>query len=197
MNRFLPAVMLAISLAGCQTDGPLLPSTSDPVLERSSSSAAAAPLFVHRAPSAPPFKDEIATVRVRPGEAAEATLAFADGSPFAKFVLPAAALNDATINGDPVLAGEEITITLRRVDASRFYVKLEPAGLVFNPEAPPTIIFDYTHARVPEHVGALEVWKQHQVGEAWIKTTTVDDRRSRSAKGQVDDFSGFTLSFPG
>lgn len=193
MNKLITTVTagVVVALSACADAAPLtVPSGLDPLLSHQGDTRAMA--FVHRSPDAPPFKDEVVTLEVRSGVAGSATLNFVDGTPFARFSVQEETLTGATLNGTPIPAGESITVTLRRVDASRYIVDLQPSGIVFNPEAPATVEFYYENARLPR--GDVAVYKQDSFGESWSGVKTVDQHDRRLMSGRVDDFTLYAMS---
>jgi hypothetical protein len=188
----LPALLLTMA-AGCAENHPAAPAASpdDAWLSRNATDRSLN--FVHRAPGTAPFHRQTATLEVRPGEAASATLYFLDGSPFAQLSLPLDALHGAHINGRPVGPEETVEITLRRADASRYLVELQPAGLEFNPQAPANLVFFYDNAVVPAD-GQVGVSKQDRRGQAWQATEHEDNRGTRQLRARVRDFTIYAMA---
>jgi hypothetical protein len=191
MKRFWcpVVVLLLVTSAGCteETPHPALSGT-----QASHARAAQSLVFVHRAPHTPPFKDEAVSLTARAGEASEAALSFADGSPFARFRLSAESMRGATLSGQRIPEGTAITITLKRVDASRYLIDFQPSGLEFNPAAPAEVEFFYANALLPP--GEVTVFKQERVGDAWVPTRTSDDRPGRVMRASVEDFTIYAMA---
>lgn len=188
----LPALLLTVA-AGCFENNPAAPAASPDDALLSRSAGAQGINFVHRAPRTAPFHLQTTQLEVRAGEAASATLYFADGSPFAQLSLSPEALRGASVNGTPVANGETVQITLKRVDASRYLVELQPAGLQFNPDAPAELVFFYDNAVVPA-AGQVGVWKQDQRGQGWQSTEHQDDRGTRQLRARVRDFTIYAMA---
>lgn len=192
-RRACPALALAL-LAGCADLAPTAPFAAPEAVLHARGAVPQAPRFVHRAPHTAPFKNEVVGVTVRAGEAATLRLDFADGSPFAELHIGEESLRGATIDGVPVAEGEPLGITLRRIDASRYLVELQPAGLVFNPAAPAELVFHYENAALT--VGEpMSVWKQDRRGQAWEQAASQNDRGSRRMRAVVRDFTVFAMSY--
>ena len=192
--RIASVALLALSLAGCPADhsGMTGPAEQGPTRSASPSRNLR---FVHRAPQTPPFKEEIVALEARVGETSSATLHFADGSAFARFTISPESMRGATLDGRQLGADETITITLRRVDASRYLIDLQPSGLVFNGSAPAELVFFYGSASLDEAT-PMEVWKQEGAGDRWIRTPSEVDRGTRRMHARVDDFTIYALAIP-
>ena len=154
-----------------------------------------APDFVRRRPGTPHISRERVRLVATAGRAAEATLRFEDGTPFAHFRLPAEALEGATLNGRRIRRGERVEITLQRQNAVHFVVDMQPSGLVFNADAPADVTFFYQYADL-RGTERLEAWKQERPGDPWQRTAHQDDRRSRAFRARVDDFTIYAMAIP-
>ena len=187
MRHTLCATLLA-GLAACAEPAGSPTAPVDPALDLGIRSLQ----FVHRAPEAPPFKDGVATLEARAGSGGQAVLTFADGTPFARLTLAPGSLDGATLDGRPLGPGETVSISLRRPDASRYLVDLQPSGLVFNPGAPAVLEFFYAYASMP--AAPVGVFKQHRNGEQWFRTESGDDTGLRVMRSRVDDFTIYAMS---
>lgn len=151
-------------------------------------------LYAHRAPRTSPFKDEVVTFTVMPGESHTARLNFADGTPFAIFHVGETSLDGATLNGVDIDPEKPVEISIRRVDASRYVLDMQPSGLVFNSAAPATVEFFYQNARLPR--GHVQVYKQEAFGETWQDVATSDDAGLQVMTGEVEDFTIYAMAAP-
>lgn len=189
------SALLAFLLIGC-ADHPATPLAPEGSIGALSDSRRDVRL-VHRAPYAPQFADTVVVLDAVAGTPGRVALQFSDGSPFAALELGAESLVGATLDGRSIAAGETVRITLRRHDASRFLVQMEPAGLVFNPSAPAVVTFDYTLANDADLAASFQVRKRHQVGERWLDDVKVEhDARNKRIRGRVDDFTHYALAYP-
>jgi hypothetical protein len=196
MNR-ISAALAGLSLllvAACADVAPTTaPMDLDPMLSRDGGGTRQLS-YAHRAPHAPPFLGEVVTLEARSGVASSATLYFADGTPFATFSVAAESMTGAALRGTPIGADETVTISIRRVDASRYILDMQPSGLVFNPSAPATVEFFYEHAILPR--GAMGVFKQEANGESWGSVHAENHSDRRVMRGRVEDFTRYAMAAP-
>ena len=89
------------------------------------------------------------------------------GERFLRFRLDSATLvRDAA--GDTLLFGESVPITVT-VDSTRFIVKFQPEGLVFNPDRPADLNIVYNHADsiYLDREAEIRPFRQETAGDPW------------------------------
>ena len=190
MNRLraLAGVLLLVLLVACERDasGPAAPYTLAPA---AAVARGPRPNLVPLRERAPGHRRHTTTLVATAGEAGEATLYFADGSPLATFRLAPHSLRGASLRGLPISAGDSITITLARVPGGRFVVDLEPSGLVFNPAAPAELTFFYRHAALPPGRRRLGIWRREHADELWRPIGGRDAPESGSIPTEIRGFT--------
>lgn len=193
---YAAAVLAMFAIGGCGDVAQIAaPAGVEPLFNSANASrGGGGVLYAHRAPGTQPFKDEVVTFTVKPGEAATAELTFADGTPFATFHVGETSLQGATLNGVAIDPTKPVEISIRRVDASRYVLDMQPSGLVFNSEAPARVEFFYENARLPR--GTVQVYKQESFGETWTDVETIDDTALQVMAGDVEDFTIYAMAAP-
>lgn len=162
-----------------------------------------AALHIVRAdPTAPALDSSVARVWAKVGDGREIRIAYQPpdtGDDFLRFEVPADALLRKP-DGSAFQPGDSILITLTVVDPSRFSVRFEPAGLVFNPNQPARLKFDYRHANHDFNGDgvinaadttieqSLDLWRRESATAPWFRQGSV-------WFGDLNEFDANILSF--
>jgi hypothetical protein len=187
--RILGAALLVLA-ASCGQESRL---TGPPVPEAELNRSDGPVRLLQRDGQAPPFGRQLVQLRAVAGAEGEVVARFVDGTPVATFRVSAATLENAWLGEVPVQNGDTVVISMRLLDGIRYIVEMQPAGLVFNPEAPAELVFHYRNAaRV--RGGDLAVWKQEHAGAPWQFVGGTDDPATRTFRAAVDGFTRFAMS---
>lgn len=190
---YAAAVLALFTVSGCgEVSRIAAPAEVEATLDRQDSQGMSelhGVRFVHRAPHTAPFKDEVASATFVAGTAGSLELHFRDGTPFAVFSVPADALVGASLGERTIERYDTVTISIRRVDSSRYLLDMQPSGLTFS--EPASVRFFYENALVPQGAG---VWKQEAFGDVWSEV--LSDDNDSVIRGQVDDFTLYAMAAP-
>lgn len=135
--------------------------------------------FVVRSDTAPPLETTDTSFWAVLGEERELEIRFAGqggsgtGSKFLELQVKDASLLRRP-NGTPFAVGDSIEIQVT-VDTELFVVRLEPSGLVFNPDDPAELEIDYEAADDDFLVreSEFDVWRQERAGDPWERLASI------------------------
>ena len=144
------------------------------------------------------------------GEGREIRLAYqppADsGDDFLRFEVPGDALLRKP-DGTAFQQGDSILITLTVIDPSRFLVRFEPAGLVFNPDQPARLKFHYLWANhdfdgdgdvdaadaAIEHT--IDLWRRESATAPWFRVGSVKFEELDEIDANILSFTEYALAW--
>lgn len=184
------AILLVALTAACTAEGPRVTAPGD----ATSTVITLNPNFLQRSPSAPAFANEEVHLPAVAGVADEITLYFADGSPFATFRTGEQTLRGAQLQGRPIPPGDTVWITMRRVDNSRFMVKMEPSGLIFNPRMPAELTVYYRHSSYSVEPGHLSLLRQENDSSPWEQIPAQSDPQKQVFRAPLEGFTKYAMA---
>lgn len=160
---------------------------------------------IRLADTAPPLEADSIAFIARRGESTEAKMYFLNqqgerGNEFLAFKLDSNTLLERP-DGTPFAPGDEVEISIKVVDPTRFIFEFAPAGLRFNPSQPAMLEVKYDFAdRDFDEDGdedldddeieqILSLFRQERPGDPWVRigTAVIDDLEEVEA-----DILGFT-----
>ncbi|MGH7545247.1 MAG: hypothetical protein ACREKI_03600 [Gemmatimonadota bacterium] len=123
--------------------------------------------FLEWAPTAPLLEEYQLQFWAFAGTRSEFIIEYVGGERFLRFRLDSATLvRDAA--GDTLMFGDSVQITIT-VDSTRFIMKFQPEGLVFNPdeEADLNIVYNHADSIFLDREAEIRPWLQERAGDPW------------------------------
>ena len=164
--------------------------------------------IVQQDPAAAPLDSTVARFWAKVGDGREIRLAYQPptGEDFLRFEVPGDALLRKP-DGSAFQAGDSILITLTLVDPSRFSVRFEPAGLVFNPNQPARLKLYYYHADHDfngdgvvnaadtsiEHT--LDLWRRESTTAPWFRQGSVKFEALDEIDANILSFTEYAIAW--
>jgi hypothetical protein len=166
---------------------------------------------IHVAPTSTPLFNPSATFYAKRGEDREVRIFFQDeaggqGEEYLRLRVDAQSLL-ALPDGTPVLEGDSVQIGVRVVDPTQMLFELTPSGLQFNPLEPALLKIHYDHANgdlnddgsVDGEDDSLEstlsIWRQEQLGDPFVRLTSVLSVEIDEAEAELTGFSRYALAY--
>jgi hypothetical protein len=164
--------------------------------------------FIEVAPNAPPLEGDSVTFWAVRGETRIGEMRYVTAEYNGKCLLlrvPAQALLRRP-DGTPFLQGDSVKIVIRLVDETRYQFRLEPSGLVFDPDHPAELEVRYLFAdpdynqdgRVDDRdlkdAERIHFWHQPVPGAKWERIPTSHLRDAVEARAPVLGFSQYALA---
>ncbi len=159
---------------------------------------------------APSLDSTVAHVWAKVGDGREIRIGYrppADSTEdFVRFEVPGDALLRKP-DGSAFQAGDSILITITVVDPSRFSVRFEPAGLVFNPNQPARLKFHYLYAdhdfngdgvinaadTTIEH--SLDLWRRESATAPWFRQGSVKFEELDEIDANILSFTEYAIAW--
>jgi len=166
---------------------------------------------VHVAAASTPLFNTTVSFYAKRGENREGSLSFQDasggeGEEYVRLRIDANTLL-ALPNGDPIVPGDSVLITLSVVDQSQMLFDLQPTGLKFSPADPAELKIHYDHADgdinddgVSNGVDdalerTLAIWRQENPGDPFVRLTSALTIEIDEAKADLTGFSRYALAY--
>jgi hypothetical protein len=166
---------------------------------------------IHVAPTSTPLFNPSDSFYAKRGEDREVRIFFQDetghqGEEYLRLRVNAQSLA-ALPDGTPVLEGDSVLIHVNVVDPAEMLFELTPSGLQFNPLEPAELKIHYDHAngdlnddgRVDGEDDSLEstlsIWRQEQLGDPFVRLTSVLSVEIDEAEAELTGFSRYALAY--
>ena len=113
----------------------------------------------------------------------------------------------ATPDGLPIPPGDSVLITMSVVDPTEMLFDMQPTGLTFSPLAPAELKIHYDHAngdlnddgttdsRDSTIEQTLAIWRQENLGDPFVRLTSVLVIESDEADAELTGFSRYALAY--
>ena len=166
---------------------------------------------VHGAASSTPLFNPTVSFYAKRGEDREARIYFQDevggqGEEYVRLLVSATSLL-ATPDGLPIAPGDSVLITMSVVDPSEMLFDMQPTGLKFSPLKPAELKIHYDHANgdlnddgtidsrdtTIEHT--LAIWRQENLGDPFVRLTSVLTIATDEADAELTGFSRYALAY--
>jgi hypothetical protein len=166
---------------------------------------------VHVAPTSTPLFNTTVSFYAKRGENREGSLSFQDalggeGEEYVRLRIDANTLL-ALPNGDAIVPGDSVLITLSVVDQTEMLFDLQPTGLKFSPADPAELKIHYDHANgdinddgVSNSLDdalerTLAIWRQENPGDPFVRLTSVLTIETDEATADLTGFSRYALAY--
>jgi hypothetical protein len=166
---------------------------------------------VHVAPNSTPLFNTTVSFYAKRGENREGSLSFQDtgggeGEEYVRLRIDANTLL-ADPSGNAILPGDSVLITLTAVDPTEMLFDLQPKGLAFNPAEPARLKIHYDHADGDLNDDGvsdsqddtierkLAIWKQENLGDPFLRLTSVLTVETDEAEAELTGFSRYALAY--
>lgn len=166
---------------------------------------------IHVAPTSTPLFNPSDSFYAKRGEDREVRIFFQDetghqGEEYLRLRVNAQSLL-ALPDGTPILEGDSVLIHVNVVDPAEMLFELTPSGLQFNPLEPAELKIHYDHAygdlnddgRVDAEDDSLEstlsIWRQEQLGDPFVRLTSVLSVEIDEAVADLTGFSRYALAY--
>jgi hypothetical protein len=166
---------------------------------------------IHVAPSSTPLFNTTVSFYAKRGEQREGSISFQDagggeGEEYVRLRIDANSLL-ALPNGDAILPGDSVLITLSVVDPTEMEFDLQPTGLKFSPADPAELKIHYDHADGDlNDDGAsnslddalertLAIWRQENPGDPFVRLTSTLTIETDEATADLTGFSRYALAY--
>ena len=166
---------------------------------------------IHVAPSSTPLFNTTVSFYAKRGEQREGSISFQDagggeGEEYVRLRIDANSLL-ALPNGDAILPGDSVLITLSVVDPTEMEFDLQPTGLKFSPADPAELKIHYDHADgdlnddgVSNSLDdalerTLAIWRQENPGDPFVRLTSTLTIETDEATADLTGFSRYALAY--
>lgn len=166
---------------------------------------------VHVAAASTPLFNTTVSFYAKRGENSEGSLSFQDasggeGEEYVRLRIDANSLL-ALPNGDAIVPGDSVKITLSVVDPTEMLFDLQPTGLKFNPADPAELKIHYDHANGDlNHDGVsdsrddviermLAIWRQESLTDPFVRLTSVLTIETNEVNADLTGFSRYALAY--
>jgi hypothetical protein len=166
---------------------------------------------IHVAPSSTPLFSTTVSFYAKRGEQREGSISFQDagggeGEEYVRLRIDANSLL-ALPNGDAILPGDSVLITLSVVDPTEMEFDLQPTGLKFSPADPAELKIHYDHADgdlnddgVSNSLDdalerTLAIWRQENPGDPFVRLTSTLTIETDEATADLTGFSRYALAY--
>jgi hypothetical protein len=166
---------------------------------------------IHVAPASTPLFNTTVSFYAKRGENSEGSISFQDsgggeGEEYVRLRIDANSLL-ALPNGDPIVPGDSVLITLSVVDPTEMEFDLQPTGLKFSPAAPAELKIHYDHADgdlnddgVSNSLDdalerTLAIWRQENPGDPFVRLTSTLTIETDEATADLTGFSRYALAY--
>jgi len=166
---------------------------------------------VHVAPASTPLFNTTVSFYAKRGENREGSLSFQDaaggeGEEYVRLRIDANSLL-ALPNGDVIVPGDSVLITLSVVDPAEMLFDLQPTGLKFSPADPAELKIHYDHADGDINDDGvsnalddalertLAIWRQESPGDPFVRLTSVLTIETDEATADLTGFSRYALAY--
>jgi hypothetical protein len=166
---------------------------------------------VHVAPTSTPLFNPTVSFYAKRGENREGSLSFQDalggeGEEYVRLRIDANTLL-ALPNGDAIVPGDSVLITLSVVDQTEMLFDLQPTGLKFSPADPAELKIHYDHANGDLNDDGvsnglddalertLAIWRQENPGDPFVRLTSVLTIETDEATADLTGFSRYALAY--
>jgi hypothetical protein len=166
---------------------------------------------IHVAPTSTPLFNPSDSFYAKRGEDREVRIFFQDetghqGEEYLRLRVNAQSLR-ALPDGTPILEGDSVLIHVNVVDPTEMLFELTPSGLQFNPLEPAELKIHYDHANgdlnndgsVDGEDDSLEstlsIWRQEQLGDPFVRLTSVLSVEIDEAVADLTGFSRYALAY--
>lgn len=166
---------------------------------------------VHVAAASTPLFNTTVSFYAKRGENSEGSLSFQDasggeGEEYVRLRIDANSLL-ALPNGDAIVPGDSVRITLSVVDPTEMLFDLQPTGLKFNPADPAELKIHYDHANGDlNHDGTsdsrddviermLAIWRQESLTDPFVRLTSVLTIETNEVNADLTGFSRYALAY--
>ena len=166
---------------------------------------------VHVAAASTPLFNTTVSFYAKRGENSEGSLSFQDasggeGEEYVRLRIDANSLL-ALPNGDAIVPGDSVRITLSVVDPTEMLFDLQPTGLKFNPVDPAELKIHYDHANGDlNHDGTsdsrddviermLAIWRQESLTDPFVRLTSVLTIETNEVNADLTGFSRYALAY--
>jgi hypothetical protein len=166
---------------------------------------------IHVAPASTPLFNTTVSFYAKRGEQSEGSISFQDagggeGEEYVRLRIDANSLL-ALPNGDAILPGDSVLITLSVVDPTEMEFDLQPTGLKFSPADPAELKIHYDHADgdlnddgVSNSLDdalerTLAIWRQENPGDPFVRLTSTLTIETDEATADLTGFSRYALAY--
>jgi hypothetical protein len=166
---------------------------------------------VRVSPNSTPLFNSSASFYAKQGEDRQVSIFFQDeagmqGGEYLRLEVNAQSLL-ALPNGTPVLPGDSVLIHVNVVDPAQMLFELTPSGLQFNPLEPARLKIHYDHAEGDLNhdgtvngeddavEGTLSIWRQEQLGDPFVRLTSILSIELDEAEADLLGFSRYALAY--
>ena len=168
--------------------------------------------FLRPAPDAPPLAQTSASFYAVRGESRQVRIMYrarptaSDSTQFLRFEVPHQSLVRRP-DGTLVAEGDSLLITLTVSDSDRLIVNFEPAGLLFDTDAPARLSMSY--AETDDDVNAdgvvdalddeleslFQIWRQEQIGDPFFALASLLNKTREVVSASISGFTNYAISY--